>query len=189
LRASGPTRGKAGASRRPPGAFGPAPLAGDGGLAQGLLRSGDKDELAPDVAALADAVGLGGAVEREVWTLITAVAGEKLRVAGLFSGIGGIELGFDRAGHTAELLCEVWAPARAVLIEHFPQIPLAGDVRELTALPAVEVVAAGFPCTDLSQAGRTAGISGRESSLVAEVFRLVKRAHPRWLVLEPPGSG
>jgi DNA (cytosine-5)-methyltransferase 1 len=114
----------------------------------------------------------------------TSVAGERLRVAGLFSGIGGIELGFYRAEHTTELLCELWAPARAVLTEHFPQIPLEGDVRELTALPAVDVVAAGFPCTDLSQAGRTAGISGRESSLVGEVFRLVKGGHPRWLVLE-----
>jgi DNA (cytosine-5)-methyltransferase 1 len=109
---------------------------------------------------------------------------ERLRVAGLFSGIGGIELGFERAGHAAELLCEVWEPARAVLAQHFPQIPLEGDVRRLAALPEVDIVAAGFPCTDLSQAGRTAGISGRESSLVGEVFRLVKRRHPRWLVLE-----
>jgi DNA (cytosine-5)-methyltransferase 1 len=114
----------------------------------------------------------------------TIAAGEKLKVAGLFSGIGGIELGFGRVGHTAELLCEVWDPARAVLGENFPQIPLKDDVRKLTALPTVDVVAAGFPCTDLSQAGRTAGISGRESSLVGEVFRLLKRGHPRWLVLE-----
>lgn len=110
--------------------------------------------------------------------------GESLTVAGLFAGIGGIEAGFRQAGHVTQLLCEVWEPARAVLTDRLPGVPLERDVRELRSLPAVDVVSAGFPCTDLSQAGRTAGISGANSSLVGEVFRLVRGRQPRWLLLE-----
>lgn len=113
-----------------------------------------------------------------------ATAGSGLSVAGLFAGVGGIELGLQRAGHHAALLCESWEPAAAVLRERFRDVPLLGDVRELAGLPAVDVVAAGFPCTDLSQAGRTAGITGAESSLVGEVFRLLRRTRPTWLLLE-----
>lgn len=111
-----------------------------------------------------------------------------LTAAGLFAGIGGVELGLAAAGIETRLLCEVWEPARAVLARHFPQVPLAADVRDLRALPAVDVVAAGFPCTDLSQAGRMAGITGAHSGLVGQVFRLLDR-HPRrrkptWVVFE-----
>jgi DNA (cytosine-5)-methyltransferase 1 len=105
-------------------------------------------------------------------------------VAGLFAGIGGIEHGLRSAGFEAELLCESWSPAQAVIRHHFDGVPLVGDVCELRSLPRVEVVTAGFPCQDLSQAGRTAGINGERSGLVAEVFRLLRRRHPRWLVLE-----
>ena len=107
-----------------------------------------------------------------------------LKVAGLFAGIGGVELGFQRAGHSAELLCEILDPAKLVLSHWFPEVPVHADVRTLRALPKVDVLAAGFPCQDLSQAGRTAGIRGSESGLVAEVFRLLRSADPRWLVLE-----
>lgn len=107
------------------------------------------------------------------------------RVAGLFAGIGGLESGLHAAGHSTVMLCEVWSPARAVLAARFPGVPMEGDVRELGGLPDdVDVVAAGFPCTDLSQAGRTAGIGGAQSGLVSHVFRLIDRSHPQWLVLE-----
>ncbi len=105
-------------------------------------------------------------------------------VAGLFAGIGGIERGLEAAGGHAELLCENWEPATAVLTERFPGIPLVGDVRELRSLPKVDVVAAGFPCTDLSQAGRARGIQGKASGLVAEVFRLLRRNKVPVLLLE-----
>lgn len=108
----------------------------------------------------------------------------RLSVAGLFAGIGGIELGFHGAGLETTLLCEVWEPARAVLRHRFPDTPLHGDIRELKALPSTAVVTAGFPCTDLSQAGRTAGIAGAQSGLVGEVFRLLRTSQARWLVLE-----
>ena len=108
-----------------------------------------------------------------------------LRVAGLFAGIGGIELGLHRAGHRSNLLCELEPTAVAVLEHHFPGVPVVADVCELDRLPDVELVVAGFPCQDLSQAGRTAGIRGRNSGLVGEVFRLVERADSlRWLLLE-----
>jgi DNA (cytosine-5)-methyltransferase 1 len=109
---------------------------------------------------------------------------EAFTVAGLFAGIGGLELGFHQAGARAELLCEIWDPARKVLERHFPGVELRGDIRNLDELPAADVVTAGFPCTDLSQAGRTAGIHGRESGLVRYLFKLLSKAQPRWVVIE-----
>jgi DNA (cytosine-5)-methyltransferase 1 len=104
----------------------------------------------------------------------------------LFAGIGGIELGLHEAGHHSELLCEWDAAARRVLAERFAQIELVGDIADLEELPAVDLVTAGFPCQDLSQAGRTAGITGSKSSLVEHVFRLLDGADPgpTWLLLE-----
>lgn len=113
--------------------------------------------------------------------------GESLRIAGLFAGIGGIELGLSQAGHQSALLCELDPGACRVLESRFPGVPLTRDVRELETLGRVDLLAAGFPCQDLSQAGRTAGITGLSSGLVGHVFRLLhsmKRRGPRWLLLE-----
>lgn len=106
-------------------------------------------------------------------------------MAGLFAGIGGIELGFHRAGHRTEMLCEIDPGARRVLEQRF-EMKVERDVCNLKSLPKVDVVAAGFPCQDLSQAGRTAGIGGHQSSLVSEVFKRLRRRSdgPRWLLLE-----
>lgn len=112
--------------------------------------------------------------------------GDRLTVAGLFAGIGGIELGLHQAGHMSSILCEIDPGARAVLRQHFPSVPVEADVRKLKGLPQVDVLAAGFPCQDLSQAGRTAGIRGKHSGLATHIFRLLdsrKRA-PRWLLIE-----
>jgi DNA (cytosine-5)-methyltransferase 1 len=102
----------------------------------------------------------------------------------LFAGIGGLELGFKQAGASTKLLCEVWAPAQTVLRERFPDVPLWSDVGNLRELPDTDVVSAGFPCTDLSQAGRMAGIQGEASGLVRHLFELLKDARPRWVVIE-----
>lgn len=108
-----------------------------------------------------------------------------LAVAGLFAGIGGIELGLGRVGHRAELLCEIEATANAVLQKQFPGIRLHEDIRTLRSLPKqVELLTAGFPCQDLSQAGGTAGIAGARSGLVGEVFRLLARKRVPWVLLE-----
>jgi DNA (cytosine-5)-methyltransferase 1 len=111
---------------------------------------------------------------------------EGLAVAGLFAGIGGIELGLHRAGHESRILCEIDEAAQRVLREKFPEVEVVGDVRTIDRLPEVDLVAAGFPCQDLSQAGRTAGISGAQSGLVGEVFRLIgdETRSPTWLLLE-----
>lgn len=106
------------------------------------------------------------------------------RVAGLFAGIGGFEVGLRAAGFEASLLCEIDDAAAAVLAARFPDVPLHRDVRTLASLPRCDILAAGFPCQDLSQAGRTAGIEGRNSGLVSHVFRLVETSRPRWVVLE-----
>lgn len=71
-----------------------------------------------------------------------------------------------------------------MLADRFPNVPLVGDVRDIDRLPTVDLVAAGFPCQDLSQAGRTVGITGSQSGLVDQVFRLLGDACPRWLLLE-----
>ncbi|MGW1324526.1 DNA cytosine methyltransferase [Streptomyces antibioticus] len=107
-----------------------------------------------------------------------------LTVAGLFAGIGGVELGLQAAGMQTKLLCEWWEPAQAVLEHRFPDTPLHDDIQTLKALPDVDVVTAGFPCTDLSQAGRTAGIHGEASGLVKHLFELLEDASPRWVVIE-----
>lgn len=108
-----------------------------------------------------------------------------MKVIGLFAGVGGLEHGLSLAGHNASLLCESWAPARAVLKKRFDGIPLHGDVATLASLPGdAEVVAAGFPCQDLSQAGMTKGIGGSRSSLVDHVFRILDLTDIPVVVLE-----
>ncbi len=109
-----------------------------------------------------------------------------LTSAGLFAGIGGIEYGLERAGFQTKLLCEIDSSAQQVLRDRFHGVDIVSDVRALSRLPKVDLLAAGFPCQDLSQAGRTAGIRGSQSGLVEEVFRLIadKMTSPRWLLLE-----
>ncbi len=107
-----------------------------------------------------------------------------MRVAGLFAGIGGLESGLEAAGHHAEVLVEVWRPAAAVLGARFPEVPVLGDVRAVPALPAHDLLTAGFPCQDLSQAGRTAGIGGEKSGLVDHVFRLMDASGTPTVLLE-----
>jgi len=108
------------------------------------------------------------------------------RVIGLFAGIGGIELGLHQAGHSTAMVCEIEPTAQAVLRHHFPEVPLVADIREIDRLPPAEIIAGGFPCQDLSQAGKTAGITGSRSGLVAEVFRLLEDCSSdlRYLLLE-----
>lgn len=108
-----------------------------------------------------------------------------MKIASLFSGIGGLEFGLSSAGHETLVLSENWAPAAAVLSRRFDGVPNQGDIARLKSLPrSTELVTAGFPCQDLSQAGRTAGIGGRKSGLVDHVFRLIAKEKPKWILLE-----
>src|SRR4051794_24356580 len=92
-------------------------------------------------------------------------------VAALFAGIGGIEAGLARSGFEAEFFSEVDPRSQAVLRSRFASVEIAGDIRKVRALPAVDLVTAGFPCQDLSVAGRRAGIEGARSSLVQHLMR------------------
>jgi DNA (cytosine-5)-methyltransferase 1 len=106
-------------------------------------------------------------------------------VAGLFAGVGGIERGLARSGHQASLLCENDLGASEVLRARFPHVALCGDIRKLVRLPRkTTLVAAGFPCQDLSQAGKTTGIAGARSGLVGEIFRLLEEHRTPWVLLE-----
>jgi len=108
-----------------------------------------------------------------------------MRFVGLFSGIGGLELGLQRAGHSLTALCEIDPVAREVLAARFRGVPLHQDVRALKSLPkGTDLVVAGFPCQDLSQAGKAAGIYGRKSGIVQHVFRLLEATHVPWVLFE-----
>ena len=87
----------------------------------------------------------------------------------LFAGIGGIELGLERAGHETELLCEIDPYAREVLRTQFPGRKVHDDVRTLDTLPDVDLLSAGFPCQDLSLAGTQRGLEGELSRSVASL--------------------
>lgn len=110
----------------------------------------------------------------------------KNNVIGLFAGVGGFELGLEAAGFHTTALAETDQHAAAVLADRLPQVPNLGDVSTLAALPAAEVVTAGFPCQDLSPAGRLGGIRGGKSGVVEHVFRLLSKmlVRPTWLLFE-----
>jgi DNA (cytosine-5)-methyltransferase 1 len=130
---------------------------------------------------------------RNVVGMRAAPCAKETRVASLFSGIGGIELGLHRAGFAPEglgLACEIDRGARAILSARFGlSDELRSDVRDLRSFNDADLVTAGFPCQDLSQAGLTVGIDGDKSGLVSEVFRLLAASKrrgkaPRWVLFE-----
>jgi DNA (cytosine-5)-methyltransferase 1 len=109
-----------------------------------------------------------------------------VRAGSLFSGIGGLDLGLERAGMTIAWQVEIKPFSRQVLAKHWPNVPRWGDIREVNPdeLPRADLVCAGFPCQDVSDAGRLAGIEGKQSGLWAEVARLVRALRPRYLLVE-----
>lgn len=107
-----------------------------------------------------------------------------LKFVSLFSGIAGLDTGLTAAGAQAVELCEYWDPARRVLQARLPDLPLARDVRGFMPTADHKLIAAGFPCVDLSHAGKQAGIFGAQSGLVTEVFRIAAATRPEWLMLE-----
>lgn len=107
-----------------------------------------------------------------------------LRVVSLFSGVAALDKGLEDAGHHVIEMCESWEPARRVLADRYPDTPVAPDVRMYLPKQGYDVLAAGFPCTDLSHAGGRTGIFGKSSGLVEHVFRIAEATQPRWVVLE-----
>lgn len=110
---------------------------------------------------------------------------ENLVIAGLFSGIGGFELAFQSVGSHSEVLCEIDPVAKSVLAHRFPTSQLISDVREIDCLPQrVNALCAGFPCQDLSSVGLKEGMEGERSSLITEVFRILRIKPVEWVVIE-----
>jgi DNA (cytosine-5)-methyltransferase 1 len=105
---------------------------------------------------------------------------------GLFSGIGGFEMSFARHGYECAGLCEIDPVAQAVLRDRFPGVKIHEDITKMKTLPRANILTAGFPCQDLSQAGTKVGITGERSGLVDHIFRLLEdsRYKPEWVVLE-----
>lgn len=112
-----------------------------------------------------------------------------LSLGSLFSGIGGLELGLERAGMHVRWQVESDAFCRRVLAKHWPRVPKHNDVRGVGGhnLEAVDVICGGFPCQDISSAntsGRRAGLEGKQSGLWGEFRRIAGELRPRWLVIE-----
>lgn len=110
-----------------------------------------------------------------------------MRVGELFAGIGGLGLGLERAGCTVAWQVEVDPACRRVLERHWPDVPKRGDVRlcDASTLAPVDLLAGGFPCQDVSTAGKGAGVGhGRRSGLWREFARLIVELRPRWVLIE-----
>ncbi len=115
----------------------------------------------------------------------------KHKVLDLFAGIGGFSLGLERTdGFETVAFCEQDEKAQLVLKKHWPDVPMYGDIRTLTVerlqadgiVPTV--ITGGFPCQDISGAGKGVGIIGERSSLWSEMFRLIRDVRPAWAIIE-----
>jgi DNA (cytosine-5)-methyltransferase 1 len=114
-----------------------------------------------------------------------------LNVLSLFSGIGGLELGLERAGMRTVGQVEIDPYCQRVLAKHWPDVPRHDDVRTAadwwlsTERPTVDVICGGFPCQDISAAGRRAGIVGGErSSLWSFMADTIRRVRPKYVLVE-----
>lgn len=116
----------------------------------------------------------------------------KLKVLDLFSGIGGFSLGLERTGGFETVaFCEIEPFPRRVLAKHWPEVHCYEDVTKLTGDIlrrdgiAVDVITGGFPCQDLSLAGKKAGMGeGTRSGLWSEIVRLIGELRPRYVIVE-----
>ena len=96
-----------------------------------------------------------------------------MRHASFFSGVGGLDLGFERAGIETVSVSEIDPYANAVLAERFPDAPNLGSITEVDAndIPEADIWSGGFPCQDLSVAGKRAGFAGKRSSLASSSLK------------------
>ena len=113
------------------------------------------------------------------------------RTLDLFAGIGGFSLGLERTGGFQTVaFCEIDKKAQLVLKKHWPGVPIYGDIKDLTSerLQAdgivPDVITGGFPCQDISGAGKGKGIVGERSGLWSEMFRLIGDVRPTWAIIE-----
>ena len=104
----------------------------------------------------------------------------------LFAGIGGFSLGLERAGMKCRWQVEIDPYATAVLRKHWPEVPKHDDVRTFPPQGdyAVDVICGGFPCQDISVAGKGAGLAGARSGLWNEFARIIGELRPYYVVVE-----
>jgi DNA (cytosine-5)-methyltransferase 1 len=116
-----------------------------------------------------------------------------MTVGSLFSGIGGLDLGFEWAGFETKWFCEIESYPQQVLARHWPGVPIIPDVRDVTkeSVCPVDCIIGGFPCQDISYAGKGAGIdydlsdgTGTRSGLWWEYWRIIRDLRPRYVVAE-----
>lgn len=112
------------------------------------------------------------------------MAKERLTAGSLFSGIGGIDLGLERAGFEVAWQSEIDPYACQVLSKHWPHVKNLGDIRDVREVSAVDLICGGFPCQDVSCAGKGAGLEGQQSLLWFEMLRVISIARPRWCLIE-----
>jgi DNA (cytosine-5)-methyltransferase 1 len=111
-----------------------------------------------------------------------------MKSVSLFSGIGGFDLGFERAGIECVAVCEIDKNAQSVLRRRFPNAQLFDDVRKVGKgtheRKSIDLVCGGFPCQDVSIAGKRAGLAGERSGLWFEFARVIDELEPQWVVIE-----
>lgn len=105
----------------------------------------------------------------------------------LFAGIGGMDLGLERAGMVCKWQVEINEYCRRVLTKHWPAVPKWDDVRTFPPSDGewgVDLIAGGFPCQDVSVAGRREGIKGERSGLWREFARIIRILRPGFVLVE-----
>ena len=112
----------------------------------------------------------------------------RLRVASFFAGIGGFDLGLERAGMEVVFQCEINPFSQRVLRSRWPKVKLHGDIASLhsSEIPQSDVWTGGFPCQDVSLAnqGKRKGLQGERSGLFYAFAELVEERRPSWIILE-----
>jgi DNA (cytosine-5)-methyltransferase 1 len=111
-----------------------------------------------------------------------------LTIGSLFSGIGGIELGLERTGNFRTIwVCENDGYANAVLKKHWPDVPNLGDITEIKweEIEKPDLICGGFPCQDISVAGKGKGIKhGKRSGLWKEYANAISVLRPKYALIE-----
>lgn len=109
-----------------------------------------------------------------------------LTVGSLFAGIGGLDLGLERAGMKTVWQVEIDPFCRKVLAKHWPDVERFEDVRTVGKhnLNPVDLICGGFPCQDIGCAGKRAGIDGERSGLWSEFHRIICELRPMFVVIE-----
>lgn len=117
-----------------------------------------------------------------------AIGERKVRLASFFAGIGGFDLGLERAGMETVWQCEKKPFCLDILEKHWPGVPRATDIQEVKPndIPDAEVWAGGFPCQDVSLArmGPRSGLRGSQSGLFYDFAELIGERRPQLVLLE-----